>query len=209
MRPAFGTVAVVGLGYVGLPLAVHFGRLQPTIGLEVDRDKLAALRSGNDPAGDLTREELAAARELRLTDDARALAEADVILVAVPTPVNAARSPDLGPLRQASRAIGENMKRGAVIVYESTVYPGATEEVCIPVLEKGSGMKWKRDFHVGYSPERINPGDREHTLTNTVKVVAADDAATLSSVSPSSPETTFRMWLNVCCRSPGLMRSGE
>jgi UDP-N-acetyl-D-galactosamine dehydrogenase len=175
-------VAVVGLGYVGLPLAVHFGRLQPTIGFEVDRDKLAALRQGTDPAGDLTREELAAARHLRLTEDPRALAEADVILVAVPTPVNAARSPDLGPLRQASRAIGENMKRGAVVVYESTVYPGATEEVCIPVLEKSSGMAWKRDFHVGYSPERINPGDREHTLVNTVKVVAADDAATLEAV---------------------------
>ncbi|MGE5639493.1 MAG: nucleotide sugar dehydrogenase [Clostridia bacterium] len=182
MSRAFERVAVVGLGYVGLPLAVHFGRLQPTIGLEVDGEKLAALREGRDPAGDLTREDLAAARHLRLTEDPRALAEADVILVAVPTPVNAARSPDLGPLRQASRAIGENMKRGAVVVYESTVYPGATEEVCIPVLEKSSGLSWKRDFHVGYSPERINPGDREHTLTNTVKVVAADDGPTLEAV---------------------------
>ena len=176
------TVAVVGLGYVGLPLAAHFGRLQRTIGFDVSPEKIADLRKGFDPAGDVAAGLLKGAERLELSSDPRLLKEADFILVAVPTPVDGARSPDLAPLRSASRTIGGNMKRGAVVVFESTVYPGATEEVCIPELERASGMAWKRDFHVAYSPERINPGDREHTLANTVKVVGADDAATLARV---------------------------
>ena len=179
---AGSTVAVVGLGYVGLPLAAHFGRLQRTIGLDVVAEKIDALRKGIDPAGDVAAGLLRGAERLELTSDPRALKDADFILVAVPTPVDAARNPDLGPLRRASETIGANMKRGAVVVFESTVYPGATEEVCIPFLERSSGLTWKRDFHVGYSPERINPGDRQHTLETTVKVVAADDAATLERV---------------------------
>jgi len=176
------TVAVVGLGYVGLPLAAHFGRLQRTIGFDVSPQKIAELRKGFDPAGDVAAGLLKGAGRLELSSEPRLLKDADFILVAVPTPVDSARSPDLGPLRAASRTIGENMKRGAVVVFESTVYPGATEEVCIPELERASGMAWKRDFRVAYSPERINPGDREHTLDNTVKVVGADDAATLERV---------------------------
>ena len=176
------TVAVVGLGYVGLPLAAHFGRLQRTIGFDVSPQKIADLRRGYDAAGDVAAGLLKGAERLELSSDPRLLKDADFILVAVPTPVDDARSPDLGPLRAASRAIGENLKRGAVVVFESTVYPGATEEVCIPELERASGMSWKRDFRVAYSPERINPGDRQHTLDNTVKVVGADDAATLERV---------------------------
>ena len=176
------TVAVVGLGYVGLPLAAHFGRLQRTIGFDVSAQKIAELRRGFDPAGDVAAGLLKGAERLELGSDPGLLKEADFILVAVPTPVDGARSPDLEPLRAASSTIGANMKRGAVVVFESTVYPGATEEVCIPELERASGMAWKRDFRVAYSPERINPGDREHTLANTVKVVGADDAATLERV---------------------------
>ncbi len=175
-------IAVVGLGYVGLPLAAHFGRRQRTIGFDVSPGKIEALRKGIDPAGDVAAGLLKGAERLEYTSDPRLLSEADFILVAVPTPVDAAHNPDFAPLRSASQAIGEHMKRGAVVVFESTVYPGATEEICIPVLEAASGMAWKRDFHVAYSPERINPGDRLHTLENTVKVVAADDAATLGRV---------------------------
>ncbi len=175
-------VAVVGLGYVGLPLAAHFGRVRRTIGLDVSKEKIAALRRQVDPAGDLTPEVLRAAERLELGSDPSALREADFILVAVPTPVDRARNPDFAPLLSAARAIGANMKRGAVVIFESTVYPGATEEICVPELERASGLKWKRDFHVAYSPERINPGDRQHTLANTIKVVSADDAPTLERV---------------------------
>ena len=177
------TVAVVGLGYVGLPLAVQFGRRRRTLGFDVSAEKLDALRRGVDPAGDVAPEVMRAAERLELVSDPRALREADFILVAVPTPVDSARKPDFAPLVGASRTVGEHLKRGAIVVFESTVYPGATEEICIPELERASRLKWKRDFHVGYSPERINPGDRQHTLTNTVKVVAADDAPTLAAVS--------------------------
>jgi UDP-N-acetyl-D-galactosamine dehydrogenase len=181
-RPSTDTVAVVGLGYVGLPLAAAFGRLQRTIGFDISPEKIQALRQGIDPAGDVAAGVLKGAERLELSSDPRLLKEADFILVAVPTPVDAARHPDLAPLRAASETIGANMKRGAVVVFESTVYPGATEEVCVPMLEQASGMAWKRDFHVGYSPERINPGDRQHMLANTVKVVAADDGPTLERV---------------------------
>jgi UDP-N-acetyl-D-galactosamine dehydrogenase len=176
------TVAVVGLGYVGLPLAVAFGRKQRTIGYDLSADKVAAYRNFTDPTGELSSGDLRAAQLLEVTSDPALLGQADVVIVAVPTPVDAAHQPDFGPLIGASKAVGANLKRGAVVIYESTVYPGATEEVCIPVLEQFSNRKWRTDFHVGYSPERINPGDREHTLTKIIKVVAGDDAATLDRV---------------------------
>jgi UDP-N-acetyl-D-galactosamine dehydrogenase len=176
------TVAVVGLGYVGLPLAVEFGKQLRAIGFDTAEPRLASLRRGVDPAGEVPGEELRKASKLEFSSDAAALREADFILVAVPTPVNAAHQPDFGPLVSASRAIGANLKRGAIVIYESTVYPGATEEICIPELEAASGMKWKKDFHVGYSPERINPGDREHTLARVRKVVAGDEPATLEKI---------------------------
>jgi len=170
------------LGYVGLPLAVEFGKRLRTIGYDQAERRLAALRAGTDPTGELPAAELRDAKRLEFTADAGALRAADFILVAVPTPVDAAHQPDFGPLIAASRTIGAAMKRGATVVYESTVYPGATEEICIPELERSSGMKWRRDFHVGYSPERINPGDREHTLAHVRKVVAGDEPATLERI---------------------------
>jgi UDP-N-acetyl-D-galactosamine dehydrogenase len=176
------TVAVVGLGYVGLPLAVEFGKIHNTIGFDLNSDKINHYRRHVDPTGEVSTEDLRAATKLTVTDDASAISAADCIIVAVPTPVDNARLPDFSPLVGASTTVGKHMKRGAIVVYESTVYPGATEEVCIPVLEKHSGMKWKQDFHVGYSPERINPGDKHHTLTRIVKVVSGDDAATLDAV---------------------------
>jgi UDP-N-acetyl-D-galactosamine dehydrogenase len=176
------TLAVIGLGYVGLPLVVEFGKLGRTIGFDISTSKVESCRRGVDPSRELTDEQVAAAIHAEYTDDPTMLAEADVIIVAVPTPVDHAHNPDFTPLIGASRSVGAHMKRGATIVYESTVYPGATEEVCIPVLEKASGMKWKEDFYVGYSPERINPGDKDHTLTTILKVVAGDTPQTLEKV---------------------------
>jgi UDP-N-acetyl-D-glucosamine/UDP-N-acetyl-D-galactosamine dehydrogenase len=176
------TVAVLGLGYVGLPLVVEFGKQVRTIGFDIDVDKVGLCRSGSDPSREIPDEDMRAAKLAEYHSDPACLREADYILVAVPTPVDAARIPDLAPLRGASRVIGENLKPGAIVVFESTVYPGATEEACIPVIEKHSGRKWKKDFFVGYSPERINPGDREHMLTNVVKVVSGDTPETLERV---------------------------
>ena len=175
-------VAVVGLGYVGLPLAVEFGMKYRTIGYDLSQAKVDAYRRHADPTGELSTAELKAATGLAVTTDPSQLKSADFIIVAVPTPVDAAHKPDFGPLVGASESVGRNMKRDTVVVYESTVYPGATEEVCIPVLEKCSGMKWRKDFNVGYSPERINPGDKQHTLTKILKVVAGDDPDTLEKV---------------------------
>ena len=176
------TLAVVGLGYVGLPLAVEFGKHGPTVGLDLSQEKVDAYRRHVDPTGEVSTEELRASLHLRPTTDAAALRDADFIVVAVPTPVDDAHVPDLSPLVGASIAVGKNLKRGAIVVFESTVYPGATEEVCIPLIEKHSGLKWKTDFFVGYSPERINPGDKQHTLTRITKVVSGDLPATLETV---------------------------
>jgi len=176
------TVAVVGLGYVGLPLAVEFGKRHPTIGFDLSHSKVAAYTKGVDPTGEVSAADLAAAKGLRCTVDPAELRNADFIVVAVPTPIDDAHQPDFGPLLGASESVGKNLKRGATVVFESTVYPGATEEICVPVIETSSGMKWKRDFFVGYSPERINPGDKEHTLPRIVKVVSADTPETLEKV---------------------------
>ncbi|MDT3680132.1 MAG: nucleotide sugar dehydrogenase [Burkholderiaceae bacterium] len=175
-------VGVVGLGYVGLPLAVEFGKAFETIGYDLSASKIEHFRRHEDPTGEVAADDFAAAKRLHVTNDPAELARADFLVVAVPTPVDIGHKPDFSPLVSASRTCGRHMKRGAIVVYESTVYPGATEEVCIPVLEESSGMKWRTDFHVGYSPERINPGDKEHTLTRIVKVVSGDDADTLERV---------------------------
>ncbi len=176
------TIAVVGLGYVGLPLAVEFGKVRTTIGYDRADARIAELARGHDHTGELSESEIAAAKLLRVTADAAVLHEADYIIVAVPTPVDAARKPDFGPLESASETVGRHMKRGAIVIYESTVYPGATEEVCVPILERYSKLRWREDFHIGYSPERINPGDKEHTLARIVKIVSGDDAATLNKI---------------------------
>ncbi len=176
------TVAVVGLGYVGLPVAVAFGMQRPTIGYDLSAKKVWRLKQHHDATGEVPAEELAAARRLAVTDDAQRIREADFVIIAVPTPVNDARLPDFTPLESASRIVGKNLKAGATVIYESTVYPGTTEEICVPILERCSGMRWKQDFHVGYSPERINPGDREHSFSRIVKVVSGDDEQTLEKV---------------------------
>ncbi len=175
-------VAVVGLGYVGLPLAVEFGKKRKTIGFDLSTAKIENYKNFIDPTGEVSGEQLRAANQLQVSADPAALAEADYIVVAVPTPVDIAHNPDFTPLAGASKTVGLHMKKGAIVIFESTVYPGATEEVCIPILEQHSGLKWKQDFHVGFSPERINPGDKERTLTTIVKVVSGDDADTLEKV---------------------------
>ena len=176
------TVGVVGLGYVGLPLAVEFGKLLPTIGFDLSAQKIDSYRRFLDPTGEVTEEQLRAASRLEVTNDPALLARADLVIVAVPTPVDDAHLPDFRPMLSACRSIGEHLKPGAIVVFESTVYPGATEEICVPELERVSGKKWKKDFFVGYSPERINPGDKAHTLTKIIKVVAADTPQTLEKV---------------------------
>lgn len=170
-------IVVVGLGYVGLPLAAAFGKIRRTIGFDVDSARISELREGFDrneetPADDLK------APHLQFTDDASVIKEGEYIIIAVPSPVDDAKQPNLDYLLSASRIVGQNLASGAVIVYESTVFPGCTEEVCIPELERASNMKAGRDFFVGYSPERINPGDSEHTLETIVKVVSAQDEKT-------------------------------
>jgi len=175
-------VAVIGLGYVGLPLVVEFGKHFRTIGFDIAVNKVESCKRGVDPSRELSDEEMRASPHAVYTADAGMLAEADMLVVAVPTPVDEAHIPDFRPLIGSSTSVGRNMKKGAVVVFESTVYPGATEEVCIPVLERESGMKWKQDFFVGYSPERINPGDKEHTLTKILKIVSGDSPETLDKV---------------------------
>ncbi len=176
------TIAVIGLGYVGLPLVVEFGKLGRTIGVDISVEKVQACQRGTDPSRELSDQQMAAAVHAEYSSEPQILAEADIIIVAVPTPVDQAHNPDFSPLIGASRTVGQYLKQGATVVYESTVYPGATEEVCIPVLEQVSGLKWQQDFYVGYSPERINPGDRKHMLTNVVKVVSGDTPQTLERV---------------------------
>ncbi len=176
------TIAVIGLGYVGLPLAVEFGKKFRTVGFDLSAEKVAAYREFNDPTGEVSSADLRAATQLTCHTDPAVLREADFVVIAVPTPVDQAHQPDFTPLVKSSETAGRHLKRGAIVVYESTVYPGATEEVCIPILERESGLKWKQDFFVGYSPERINPGDKERTVTKILKVVSGDTPETLAKV---------------------------
>ena len=176
------SVAIVGLGYVGLPLAVAFGKKMPTVGFDLSAEKIAAYAAHVDPTGEVDSTEFAQANQLVVTTDPSKLSVADSIIVAVPTPVDEAHQPDFSPLEGASRTVGRYMKRGATVIYESTVYPGATEEICVPILERESGLKWGTDFSVGYSPERINPGDKERTVTKITKVVSGDSPETLDRV---------------------------
>lgn len=183
-------VAIVGLGYVGLPLAAALGVHVRTIGIDLSVEKIENYRRGHDPSGEVSREALLAAEKLEFTTDAAAVAEASFVIVVVPTPIDDAMRPDLRPLESATRSVGENLQPNTVVVFESTVYPGCTEEICVPILEKASGLPWSgRDseasstgFFVGYSPERINPGDRQHRLENIVKVVSGDTPTTLDRV---------------------------
>jgi UDP-N-acetyl-D-galactosamine dehydrogenase len=165
-------IAVLGLGYVGLPLAVEFGRRFTTVGFDVKPARIAQLRAGRDATLEVTRAELRSARQLAFTGKLQDLKGCDVFIITVPTPIDDYKRPDLTPLVRASESVGKVLRKGAVVIYESTVYPGCTEEVCVPILERESGLKFNRDFFAGYSPERINPGDKEHRLTTVRKVTA-------------------------------------
>ncbi len=175
------TIAVVGLGYVGLPLAVAFGRKWPVIGFDVSSERIKELRAGRDRTGEVGETELGAG-QVEFTDDPASLSRADFFIVAVPTPIDRANRPDLSRLISASEIIGAHLRPDSLVVYESTVYPGVTEEVCVPVLERASGLSCGCDFKVGYSPERINPGDKEHGLERITKVVSAMDEESLELV---------------------------
>ncbi len=165
-------IAVVGLGYVGLPLALEFGRQFPTIGFDVNQRRILELRSGKDRSLEVDKSDLLSVERLGYADDPGQLAQCNVFVVTVPTPIDSHKRPDLEPLESASRMLGGAIRPGAVIIYESTVYPGATEEVCVPILESVSGLEFNDDFFVGYSPERINPGDKTHRVTSIAKVTS-------------------------------------
>jgi UDP-N-acetyl-D-galactosamine dehydrogenase len=166
------TIAVIGLGYVGLPLAVEFGKSRPVLGFDINDARINALKAGNDATREVTPEELASAKHLAFTSNPADLVAASIYIVTVPTPIDAHKNPDLTPLLKASETVGRALKKGDIVIYESTVYPGATEEDCVPVLERVSGLVFNEDFFVGYSPERINPGDKKHRLTTICKVTS-------------------------------------
>ncbi|MET3130524.1 UDP-N-acetyl-D-galactosamine dehydrogenase [Oxalobacteraceae bacterium GrIS 1.11] len=174
-------ISVVGLGYVGLPVAVAFGVKARTIGFDINQTRLKELREGHDRTNEVPRSDLQGS-DIVFTSETAMLAQADFHIVAVPTPVDDAHQPDLTPVERASETVGKALKRGDIVVYESTVYPGVTEDICVPILERVSGLKCGADFTVGYSPERINPGDKEHTFTKIMKVVSGQDSATLDIV---------------------------
>ena len=165
-------IAIVGLGYVGLPLAVEFGKQFDTVGFDINEARIQELRAGHDGTLEVTPAELAEAGRLGFTSELRDLSDCNVYIVTVPTPIDTAKRPDLTPLVRASEALGQVLSAGDVVIYESTVYPGCTEEVCVPILERASGLKFNEDFFAGYSPERINPGDREHRVTSILKVTS-------------------------------------
>jgi UDP-N-acetyl-D-galactosamine dehydrogenase len=165
-------IAIIGLGYVGLPLAVEFGKTRPVIGFDINKKRIAELRSGIDHTLEVTSDDLKTAVKLSYTDELETLKAASIFIVTVPTPIDTANRPDLTPLLKASETVGKVLKKGDVVIYESTVYPGCTEEDCVPVLEKHSGLKFNVDFYCGYSPERINPGDKVNTLTKIRKITS-------------------------------------
>ncbi|PXV61422.1 UDP-N-acetyl-D-galactosamine dehydrogenase [Dyella jiangningensis] len=171
-------LAIIGLGYVGLPLAVEFGKHYDTVGFDINQKRIDELSSGVDHTLEVSNEELAEARRLRFSSQLSDLADCNVYIVTVPTPIDSAKRPDLTPLIRASETLAKVLKRGDIVVYESTVYPGCTEEVCVPLLEKGSGLVFNRDFYAGYSPERINPGDKQHRVTSILKVTSGSTPET-------------------------------
>ncbi|SJN11475.1 UDP-glucose dehydrogenase [Halomonas citrativorans] len=165
-------LAIVGLGYVGLPLAVEFGKVKEVVGFDINQKRVKELQDGHDFTLEVTAEELGLASQLKFSHDVKELEDCNVYIITVPTPIDDNNAPDLTPLRKASAMLATVVKQGDVVIYESTVYPGATEEVCIPVIEKGSGLKFNEDFYAGYSPERINPGDKVNTLTKIKKITS-------------------------------------
>ena len=172
-------LAVVGLGYVGLPLALEFGKAVNTIGFDLNEKRVADLQNSIDSNGETKTSDFEQASYIEFTNKAEKLKEAQFIIVAVPTPITKNHQPDLSYLKSASEIVGKNLQKGAIVVFESTVYPGVTEDICVPILEKNSGLNHKEDFKVGYSPESINPGDKEHTIRNITKVVSGCDQQSL------------------------------
>jgi len=170
-------IAVIGLGYVGLPLAVAFGEKRAVVGFDISAKRIADLKNGEDFTREVSLEELAAASQLSFTDSLHDIADCTIFIVTVPTPIDDFKTPDLRPLVKASECVSKVLKAGDIVIYESTVYPGATEEVCVPVLERMSGLKFNADFYAGYSPERINPGDKEHRVTTIMKVISGSTSA--------------------------------
>lgn len=172
LKPTESTIAIIGLGYVGLPLAVEFGKKQRTIGFDINPKRIAELKIGKDSTREVEPDDLRSSSKLELTSDPEDLKQADVYIVTVPTPIDKNKRPDLTPLVKASETVGKTLSKGNIVIYESTVFPGCTEEVCVPVLEEKSGMKFNTDFYCGYSPERINPGDKVHTVTKILKITS-------------------------------------
>src|SRR5262245_40332840 len=175
-------IAVIGLGYVGLPVAISFGRKLPTIGFDIRQRRIDELKKGHDETMEVTGDQLASSKHLEMTADPAKLADCTFYIVAVPTPIDSNNRPDLGPMISASKTIGPHLKKGDIVVYESTVYPGVTEEVCGPILDERSGLRNGVDYFLGYSPERINPGDKEHTFEKIMKVVSGQTPETLDRV---------------------------
>ncbi|MBI3804507.1 MAG: Vi polysaccharide biosynthesis UDP-N-acetylglucosamine C-6 dehydrogenase TviB [Nitrospirae bacterium] len=175
-------IAIIGLGYVGLPLAVEFGKKFNTVGFDIHAKRVDSLRKGQDSTLEVSEEALHAAKKLTYTTDRQGIKECNFFIVTVPTPIDAHKRPDLTPVVKATESIGAVLKKGDIVVYESTVYPGVTEEICVPILEEKSGLKFNHDFFAGYSPERINPGDKEHTVTKILKVVSGSTPETLNTI---------------------------
>jgi len=175
-------IAIIGLGYVGLPLAVAFGEKRPVVGFDINAKRTNELKQGKDFTREVSADELAAASQLSFTDSLNGIADSNVFIVTVPTPIDDYKTPDFTPLVKASESVGKVLKSGDIVIYESTVYPGATEEVCVPVLERVSGLKFNQDFYAGYSPERINPGDKEHRVTTIMKVTSGSTPAVAEEV---------------------------
>ena len=189
MTSQLSAIAIIGLGYVGLPLAVEFGKKRPVIGFDINVARIDALRAGLDTTLEVSSAELAASTQLSFTADSAALAAATIYIVTVPTPIDAHKQPDLTPLMRASETLGKVLKPGDIVIYESTVYPGATEEKCVPVLERVSGLTYNKDFFAGYSPERINPGDKTHRLADIRKVNRPRDCRRLQLLRGWSADT--------------------
>jgi len=182
MSSEVNKIAVIGLGYVGLPLAVEFGKIRPTLGFDINDARIAELLAGKDSTLEVTMQELSTAKHLEFSSDRSKLADCGIFIITVPTPIDTANRPDLTPIIKASETVGKAMKAGAIVIYESTVYPGCTEEVCVPILEKESGLKFNEDFFCGYSPERINPGDKVNTLTTIKKITSGSTHAVAETV---------------------------
>ena len=170
-------IAVIGLGYVGLPLAVEFGKVLPTKGYDINKTRISQLRKGIDSTKEIDSGELKSAQHLEITDNLTELRDANIYIITVPTPIDEYNSPDLTPIKEASKSVSQLIKKNDIIIYESTVFPGCTEDICVPLLEEGSGLKYNEDFFCGYSPERINPGDKEHRLPSIKKVTSGSTEA--------------------------------